>query len=121
MAPRGSRTGWHVEFYTDPRGRQPASDYLRSLSALERAIVAHELDLLRALRPGSPIPHARQIRGKLWELKLGDNRLFYCTYIGRRLVILHGYRKRSRKASVQEIAIAERRMAEFFEREAGKK
>ncbi len=78
MTPHGPHTGRRVD-YTDQRGRQPSSEYLRRLPAMERAIVAHELDPLRLLRPGDPIPHARQIRGKLWELELGDSRLLYCT------------------------------------------
>jgi phage-related protein len=52
---------------------------------------------------------------------LGDNRLFYCTFTGRRFVILHGYRKKGQKAPEQDIATAERRMADFFDGEARKR
>jgi phage-related protein len=38
-------------------------------------------------------------------------------YVGRRFVILHGFRKKSQKTPIREIATAERRMADFLEKE----
>ena len=35
-------------------------------------------------------------------------------YVGRRFVILHAYRKQSQKAPPQELALAERRLAEVL-------
>jgi phage-related protein len=61
------------------------------------------------------MPHARQIKGKLWELRPGGVRLFYFAYIGQQFVILHGYRKQSQKAPDREIEIAMRRMQELMD------
>jgi len=43
--------------------------------------------------------------------------LLYFACIGRRFVILHGFRKQTRKTPAREIETAERRMADFLERQ----
>ena len=60
------------------------------------------------------MPHAKQIKGKLWELRPGGIRLFYFAYIEEVFVILHGYRKQSRKAPNREIEVAKKRMQELI-------
>jgi len=70
--------------------------------------------LLREFGIALGMPHARHIGGKLWELRSGAIRLFYFVFTDRRLVILHGYRKRSGKAPKQEIEIAIQRMEELM-------
>jgi phage-related protein len=61
------------------------------------------------------MPHAKQVHGKLWELRPGGIRLFYFAYINNQFVILHGYRKQSQKAPNREIEIAMRRMQEILD------
>jgi phage-related protein len=61
------------------------------------------------------LPHARHIKGRLWELRPGDNRLFCFLQLEQKFVILHGYRKQSMKAPDKEIATALRRMQELLE------
>ena len=61
------------------------------------------------------MPHAKHIRGKVWELRPEANRFFYFAYVGRRFIILHAYRKQSRKTPRRELAVAERRLAEVLQ------
>ena len=61
------------------------------------------------------MPHARQIKGKLWELRPGGVRLFYFAYIEQQFVILYGYRKQSHKAPDREIETAMRQMQELMD------
>ena len=86
------------------------------LSARDRAKVNNVLRLLEEFGTDLGMPHARRIKGRLWELRPGDNRLFYFLQIERKFIILHGYRKRSMKAPEKEIATALRRMQEFLEK-----
>lgn len=60
------------------------------------------------------MPHAKHIGGKLWELRPGANRFFYFASVGRQFVVLHAYRKQSQKTPAQELALAERRLAEVL-------
>ena len=106
---------WLVEFHTDARGRTPAVEFLDSLQVKERAVIARVIDLLRVYGPLLSSPYTRQVEGKLWELRAGAGRLFYFLHTGKRFIILHGYRKKTRKAPPKEIAIAKRRMSEYLQ------
>jgi phage-related protein len=114
--PEQLRPAWRIEFYTDMRGRSPALDFLRSLPKREQAELLRVIDLLQEFGVQLGMPHARPIAG-LWELRGGAGRLFYVAHTGRRFIILHGYRKQSQKAPQQEIETAQRRWADFLERE----
>lgn len=61
------------------------------------------------------MPHAKQIKGKLWELRPGGIRLFYFAYIKQQFVILHGYRKQGQKAPEHEIETALMRMRRLLD------
>jgi len=109
--------GWTVDFYRDARGRIPVAEFLASLPVGERARCARVLQLLRDFGPLLGMPHARPV-SDLWELRAGAGRLFYVAYRERRFVILHGYLKKSRRAPMQEIEVARRRLADWMERQA---
>lgn len=113
------RSEWTIEFYTDARGNSAVAEFIGGLPARERAKVRNALRLLREFGVLLRMPHARPVseHRDLWELRPGAIRLFYFAHTGRRFIVLHAFRKKSRKAPRQEIATAERRMAEFRERE----
>jgi phage-related protein len=107
---------WQIFFYEDHRGKSPVLDFMNALSARDRAKVNNVLRLLEEFGTDLGMPHARRIKGRLWELRPGDNRLFYFLQFERKFIILHGYRKRSMKAPEKEITTALRRMQEFLEK-----
>ena len=45
-------------------------------------------------------------------------RVFYCTLVGKRIVMLHSFIKKSQKTPAKEISIARRRMAEVKDNES---
>lgn len=61
-------------------------------------------------------PHTEAFGGGLFELRLkgaeGIARVFYCTLVGRRIVMLHSFIKKSQKTPANERRIAEERMKE---------
>ena len=110
-------TSWTIEYYTDARGRRPVEDFINGLPVKDQVAIARTLSLLEefGVRLGSP--YVDHIEGKLWELRPRGVRLFYFAYTGRRFVILHAFRKTSRKTPRKHIGTAQRRMAELLERE----
>jgi phage-related protein len=62
-------------------------------------------------------PHTKAFGNGLFELRLksaqGVARVFYCTLIGKRIVILHSFVKQSQKTPLRELRIAETRMKEI--------
>lgn len=107
---------WSVEFYVDARGNRPVLEFLGSLARADRAKVARALALLREFGPALRMPHVRRI-GELGEIRAGAIRVFYFLQPGRRFVILHGFRKKTQRTPRKEIAIARRRLRDFFERQ----
>lgn len=69
-----------------------------------------------ALGPNLGEPHTKPFGGGLFELRLkgaeGIARVFYCTLVGRRIVMLHSFVKKSDKTPVRERETAEARMKE---------
>jgi phage-related protein len=62
-------------------------------------------------------PHTKAFGNGLFELRLksaeGVARVFYCTLIGQRIVMLHSFVKKSQKTPLREWRIAETRMKEI--------
>lgn len=118
MTDAASVPGWSLEFYADAADRSPVLEFIDSLPPGEQASVVRLLELLQEFGLQLPVNYARAIIGhrKLWELRASNNRVLYFAFSGRTFVILHGFRKRGQKTPEKEIAVAERRMAEFLER-----
>ena len=106
---------WEIFFYQDRHGRNPVLEFVNGLPTKEQAKARNMFRLLHEFGIALGMPHARHIEGKLWELRSGTIGLFYFVFTDRRLVILHGYRKRSGKAPKQENEISIRRMEELME------
>ena len=62
-------------------------------------------------------PHTEAFGDGLFELRLkgaeGIARVFYCTLVGRKIVMLHCFVKKTQKTPVKERKIAEKRMKEI--------
>lgn len=69
---------------------------------------------MEAFGPDLGMPHTRAMGGGLFELRIkaaeGIARVFYCTVIGRRIVFLHQFVKKSAKTPPKELQIARQRM-----------
>lgn len=59
-------------------------------------------------------PHAKHLEGKLWELRVsaqeGIARGIYVTQVGRRVVVLHVFVKKSQKTPARALNLARSRM-----------
>ena len=67
--------------------------------------------------PDLGMPHTKAMGDGLFELRLkageGIVRVFYCTRIGRRIVVLHHFIKKNEKTPAKELLIARTRMKEI--------
>ena len=67
--------------------------------------------------PDLGMPHTKAMGDGLFELRLkageGIARVFYCTKVGRRIVLLHHFIKKSDKTPAKELLIARIRMKEI--------
>ncbi len=63
------------------------------------------------------MPHTRAMGDGLFELRVkskeGIARVFYCTVVGKQIVMLHGFIKKSEQTPVKELRLARLRLAEI--------
>lgn len=111
---------WVIEYYRDEDGNEPAAYFIDSLPDATRAKVFRTINLLKKHGVLLKEPYTKQIRGKIRELRVKDNRgavrVLYFTFTGRRFVILHGFIKKTDKTPEREIETAEKRMNDFIRR-----
>jgi phage-related protein len=87
--------------------------------ALPDTLAARYVVLTRrmvVLGPNLGEPHTKAIGDGLFELRLkgaeGIARVFFCTLIGRRIVMLHSFVKKTNKIPSRELEIAQARLKE---------
>lgn len=102
---------WTIRFYS--------SDLEEDILGLPAGFVARFLRYAERMEVHGPdlgMPHTRAMGDGLFELRLrageGISRVFYCTMVGRRIMMLHQFTKQSEKTPRKELEIARRRMEE---------
>lgn len=97
-----------------------SEDVETKVLALPKTLLARYFNLAdRMLIAGVNLgePHTKAFGGGLFELRLkgaeGIARVFYCTRVGRRIVMLHCFVKKTDKTPPAERRIAEARLKEI--------
>ena len=108
---------WHIEYYTEPIGRQPVAEWLDSLDRNVRAVIMDKIGQLEehGLRLlGTNMMKRIQNRDKdFYELIGGRCRIaLYCEVISNSFILLHGFIKK-RQRETREINIARSRLHEY--------
>lgn len=77
---------------------------------------ARLVELLLEFGPNLKMPHSKAMGKGLFELRPkgreGIGRAFYCFLVGRRIIILHAFLKKTQTTPQPELAIARKRMKE---------
>ena len=113
---------YEVIFYTTPKGECPTDSFLDGLPVKIRAKVEKWMEQLERLGPDLPRPYADTVSGKIRELRVvfGSNQYrFLYFFYGKKVIITHGFMKKTDRLPTQEIDTAERVMHEFLERAKG--
>jgi phage-related protein len=68
------------------------------------------------------MPHTKAMATGLFELRIkgkeGIARVFYCTLVGKRIVMLHGFVKKDQKTPPKELRKAKLRFTEVLKNES---
>jgi phage-related protein len=105
-----------VVFYKTAAGVVVVRDWLRSLPEADRNVIGKDLMSVQYRWPVG-MPFCRPLGGGLWEVRsdLPSNRiarLLFCSNKGR-LVVLHGFIKKTQKTPSDELDIARKRKDEL--------
>lgn len=102
-----------VAFYQSASGREPVREWLKQLDPVSRKKLGEDL---LTLQLGWPLgmPLAKKIETGLWEQRSrvvnGIARILF-TVVAGRLILLHGFVKKSRKIPASELELARKRLA----------
>ncbi len=107
-----SSMNWTVTFYSD---RVEAEILALPAGFLARFI--RYAEKMERFGPDLGMPHTRAMGEGLFELRLkageGIARVFYCTLVGRRIVFLHQFIKKTDKTPARELDLARSRKKEI--------
>ena len=77
---------------------------------------ARLVELLAEYGPSLRLPHSRAFGDGLFELRphgrTGIGRAFYCYLVGKRVVVLHAFIKKSQQTPDSELKLARKRLKE---------
>lgn len=77
---------------------------------------AHLVELLMEHGPNLRLPHSRAFGDGLFELrpkgKTGIGRAFYCYLVGKRVIVLHAFIKKTQQTPDKELKLARKRLKE---------
>jgi len=75
-------------------------------------------DLICEFGPNLGMPHTKSLDRGLFELRVkskeGIVRVFFCTKVGKKIIMLHHYIKKTQKTPKREMKIAKTRMNEVM-------
>ena len=111
---------WDIVFYEKENGEIPVQEFLETLEVKKKAKALRGIDLLEEFGSKLGMPQARQMEGKIWELRVifgGDiSRIFYFIHTKRKIILLHGFVKKSDKTPPGEIEIANKYYNDYLRR-----
>ncbi len=105
-----------VIFYRTSGGAEPVRDWLNDLPLEDRRTLGHDIGTVEF---GWPVgmPLCRSLGGGLWEVRSNlpshkTARVIFCTAQGR-MVLLHGFVKRTQKTPQPDLELARKRQKEI--------
>ena len=101
-----------IEFFETDDGRQPVRDFLLTLDEKMRTKVLRNMKHLQANGYELREPLSAPLGDKIFELRtqVGNNitRVLYFFYVGKTIVLTHGFTKKTQKTPPSEIERAEK-------------
>jgi len=103
---------YKIEFYENQHGESDVWDFLETLrkksttnkdARIQYNQIIFYIDLLAKNGTNLPNNITKHLEDDIWELRPGNNRVFYFYYNESQYVLLHHFRKNSQKTPKREI------------------
>ena len=116
---------YEVIFYEDVRGYNPVGEFIEELdrqaatnksAKIQLKQILFVLDLFEKVGTRAGQDYVEHIRGKLWQLRPGSNRLLFFRWKRNTFVLLHQFRKKTGKTPICEIEKAQRELNDWTSR-----
>jgi len=109
---------YRIQYYVDYKGRSLVEDYIDRLSKKEQLKVFSYLEILKDNKGYLDEPYSKHIKGKIRELRVGfsknHHRIFYFTFINKKIILLHSFLKKTKKIPSKEITKAINNYQDFL-------
>jgi phage-related protein len=103
---------WEIEYYNE-KVRASINEWPVGI----RAVYARITERICQFGPNLGMPFTQSMGKGLFEIrakgKEGIGRAFFCTAVGGKVIILHGFIKKSAKTPKKELAVAQKRLSEI--------
>jgi phage-related protein len=104
-----------VFFFRTERGSEPVREWLKALSIVEKRIIGEDI---KTVQFGWPLgmPVVRKVEPGLWEVRSRlPSRIarILFTVIEHKMVLLHGFIKKSEKTPADDLTLARQRLAQL--------
>lgn len=116
---------YNIDFYETKDGFSDVQVFLDDLlqkaanskdSRIQYKQLVRYIDLLQENGTNLPIEIVKHIEDEIWELRPGNNRVFFFYFDNGTYVLLHHYRKKSNKTPKREIVKAKSEMQDYIKR-----
>lgn len=102
---------WEIDFYETENGVKCVESYLDSIKDKKlKAKIVRDIGLLREFGTDLREPYTDYIKDGIWELRTKQSnniaRTFYFTVSGKKIILLHGFVKKTNKTPKREIECA---------------
>jgi phage-related protein len=103
---------YRVTLFRDPKTNlSPVQDYIDSLPIKEQGKIVKYIKFLKENEGVLGEPYTSHIKGKIRELRVDfarkRHRIFFFTFVGKNIVLLHAFLKKSAQTPIAEIRQAE--------------
>lgn len=113
-----------VEFYETLKGEKPCLEFLNTLEVKLRAKAFRDMALLEEKGTELRLPYSEHLDDGIFELrtKQGRNiiRNLYFFFVGNKIIITHGFRKKTQKVPSEEIERAKEYRKDYLARNSQK-
>lgn len=100
---------WAIDFYSEA----VYSEFMQWPSKIKERFLRF-VELMKEHGADLGMPYTRSLGGGLFELRVkaqeGIGRAFFCYVVGKRIIILHGFIKKTQSIPLQELQLAKDRL-----------
>ena len=102
-------------FYRAARGDEPVREWLKGLGKADRQTIGEDIAYVQYKWPIGK-PRVDHLRGGIWEVRTSlESRIARVLFAvsGQEIVLLHGFVKKTRRTSTDDIKLTEKRWKEW--------